>query len=44
MKPVDLEIKIAGDGNARQGSAAWAGVPASIFMIAALVLWRGQRR
>jgi nitrous oxidase accessory protein len=44
MKPVDLQIKIPASSDARRGSAALAGIPASMFVIAAIVMWRGRKR
>ena len=44
MKPVQLQMKMPETLNARRGSAAWAGVPASMFVIAALVMWGGRKR
>jgi nitrous oxidase accessory protein len=44
MKPVDIQMRIPEDLNARRGSAAWAGIPASMFVIAAVVMWRGRKQ
>jgi nitrous oxidase accessory protein len=44
MKPVDIQMRIPEDLNARRGSVALAGIPASMFVIAALVIWRGRKR
>jgi nitrous oxidase accessory protein len=43
MKPVDLQVKIPGLPNGR-ASTAWAGVPASLLVIAVFVMWSGRRR
>ena len=32
------------DRNGERGAAAWAGVPASMLVIAAAVMWKGRRR
>ena len=44
MKPVVVQMKIPVGLNARRGSAALAVVPASMFLIAAVVMWRGRKR
>jgi nitrous oxidase accessory protein len=44
IKPVDLQIKIPESSDSRRGSAALAGIPASMFVIAALMMWRGRKR
>jgi nitrous oxidase accessory protein len=44
MKPVDFRMKIPESINVCGRSAAWAGVPASMFVIAAVVMWKGRKR
>ncbi len=44
MKPLDLGMKIPVSLNARSGSAALAVVPASMFVIAAVFMWRARKR
>ena len=44
MKPVDLAVKMPMGPNARRGSMLLAGIPASMFVIASLVMWRGRKR
>jgi nitrous oxidase accessory protein len=44
MKPVDIQTKIPEGLNARRGSAAWTGIPASMCVFAAVVMWRGRKR
>ena len=44
MRPLDLQVKIPVNLNAHQGSAGLAVVPASMFLISAVVMWRARRR
>jgi nitrous oxidase accessory protein len=44
MKPVDLQVKALGGTVARDGRAALAGIPASMFAIAFVLIWRGRKR
>jgi len=44
MRPVDCQISIPEGSNVRRGSVALAGIPASMFFIAAWVMWRGRKR
>ena len=44
MKPVSFETKMAADANPRPRSALLAGIPGSMFVIAAFVMWRGRKR
>jgi nitrous oxidase accessory protein len=44
MKPVDIQMQVPEDLNAPRGSPAWAAIPGSMFVAAALVMWRGRKR
>jgi nitrous oxidase accessory protein len=44
MKPVDFQMKIPEILNVHRGSATWAAVPASMFVIASVIMWRGRKR
>ena len=44
MKPVDLQMKLPADTTGGRGSALMAGIPASMFLVAAWVMWRGRKR
>lgn len=44
MKPVDLQMKMPMGSDARRGSVPLAGIPVSMFVFAALVMWRGRKR
>ncbi len=44
MKPVGVQMEIPEGLKVQHGSAAWAGVPASMFLIAAWIMWRGRKR
>jgi nitrous oxidase accessory protein len=44
IRPLDLQVKIPVDVSARRGSAGLAGVPALMFVVAAMVMWRARKR
>jgi nitrous oxidase accessory protein len=44
MKPVDLQIAMPKRLDTRLSSTPLTGIPASMFVIAALVMWRGRKR
>ena len=44
MKPVDVPTKLPDEMKTQRGTLALAGLPASMFLAAAFVLWKGRAR